>query len=147
MSRYISTKNLSSNGQTVSELWPFKVSPKVGECRKLEFGPNFDKPVLNEKIWIPRIHIVAAVQKILIPKQFLAVFCTFNVKKGFFSVNEKCCKTEIMAETRFLTIERCILKCSLRGYLCFFISLSPFCPLLHIISPKKVIFWLKLTLN
>ena len=69
----------------------------MGECGKLEFGLNFDKPVLNEQIWIPRIHIVAAVQKILIPKQFLAVFCTFNVKKGFFSVNEKCCKTLFFA--------------------------------------------------
>jgi hypothetical protein len=77
----------------VSELWPFKVSPKVGECGKLESGLNFDKTVLNEKIWIPRIHIVAAVHKILIPKQFLAVFCISNVKKGLFSVNKKCCKT------------------------------------------------------
>jgi hypothetical protein len=71
-------KNLSSNGQMVSELWAFKVSPKVGECGKLESSPNYDKTVPNEKIWISRIHIVAAVQKILIPKQFLAVFCISN---------------------------------------------------------------------
>ena len=67
-------QKISAQKEKVFKLWPFKVSPKVGECGKLEFGLNFDKPVLNEKIWIPRIHIVAAVQKILIPKQFLAVF-------------------------------------------------------------------------
>jgi hypothetical protein len=65
----------------------------VGECVKLEPGLNFDETVPNKNILIPRIHIVAAVQNILIPKQFLAVFCISNVKKFFFSVNEKCCKT------------------------------------------------------
>jgi hypothetical protein len=89
----VSTKNFSLNGQKVSELWPFKVSPKVGECGKLESRLNFDKTVPNEKIWIPWIHIVAAVHNILILKQFLVVFCISNVKKVFFSVNEKCCKT------------------------------------------------------
>jgi hypothetical protein len=65
----------------------------VGECGKLESGLDFDETVLNEKISISRIHIVVAVHKILIPKQFLVDFCFSNVKKGFFSVNKKCCKT------------------------------------------------------
>jgi hypothetical protein len=54
LSRYISTKNFSSNGQTASELWPFKVSPKVGECGKLESGLNFDKTVPNERNFDPK---------------------------------------------------------------------------------------------
>jgi hypothetical protein len=61
----------------------------VGEYGKLEFGRNFDETVPNEKIWIPGIHIVAAVQTIWIPKQFLAVLCISNVKKGFKTINHQ----------------------------------------------------------
>jgi hypothetical protein len=81
MSRYISTKNVSSNGQTVSKLWPFKVSPKVGECGKLESGLNFDETVPNKTFFDLSDPYFCSCAKNFDPKTVFGCFLYFLSKQ------------------------------------------------------------------